>query len=70
MIPGYTEYKRREYCRDVRCPIQVELEQHKEGSVEYEQMRGLCKDRCVHTTYEFHHWLIDKGYGIVRKSER
>jgi len=66
MIEGYTEYKRREYCKDIKCPVQLGLETKKEGSEEYEKIRKTCKDACIHTTYEFHHWLIEKEYLIVR----
>lgn len=65
-LEGYVEYKRREYCKDVRCPVQLKLESQKEGSEAYEAVRRKCKEACVHTTYEFHHWLMEKGYLIVR----
>ncbi len=65
-IPGYFDYKRREYCKGVKCPVQVEMDAKKEGSEEYEKLRQTCQDTCLHTTYEFHHWLIKKGYEIVR----
>ena len=65
-IPGYIDYKRREYCKDVKCPIQVEMDSQKEGSEEYGKLRQVCQTACKHTTYEFHHWLIQKGYEIVR----
>lgn len=67
-IQGYTDYQRREYCKGIKCPIQLELEKYKDGSADYERIRGICKDNCIHTTHEFHHWLIGKGYEIVRKS--
>jgi hypothetical protein len=65
-IDGYVDYQRREYCKDVECSRQVELEKQTAGSEEYESIRQKCKADCLHTTYEFHHWLIDKGYLIVR----
>ncbi len=68
-IPGYVEYPRREYCKDIRCPIQHQLEKHAPGSQEHEGVRSICKTECIHTTYEFHHWLIDHGYEIVRPAE-
>ena len=69
MIPeGYVEYKRREYCKDVQCSNQLELEKQKEGSPEYEAIRKKCSANCLHTTHEFHHWLIKKGYLIIRPS--
>jgi len=66
IIPGFVPYERREYCKDIRCPIQRQLDKCDEGSEEYEQVRGICKTKCLHTTYEFHHWLIEHGYEVVR----
>jgi hypothetical protein len=68
-IDGYMEYQRREYCRDIRCPRQLELGGEEVGSDGYEAIRRKCQTACLHTTYEFHHWLIDKGYLIVRPKE-
>jgi len=65
-IAGYVEYQRREFCKDIGCPIQHQLEKHRAGTDEYEEVRRICKTRCIHTTYEFHHWLMDHGYEIVR----
>ncbi|WXG39852.1 MAG: hypothetical protein WED07_03345 [Candidatus Freyarchaeum deiterrae] len=65
-IPGYADYKRREFCKDVKCPTQLELETKKEGTKEYEKIRDTCKNKCKYTTYQFHHWLIDQGYLIVK----
>ncbi|OGW74613.1 MAG: hypothetical protein A2Z72_07285 [Omnitrophica bacterium RBG_13_46_9] len=65
-IQGFVEYKRREFCKDVKCAVQLELNKQKEGSAEYEKIRKVCKTDCRYTTYQFHHWLIEKGYAIVR----
>lgn len=65
-IKGYIDYQRREYCKDVRCPVQLKLEQQQPDTNEYEEVRQICKTKCAHTTYEFHHWLINKGYLLVR----
>ena len=65
-IEGHVDYQRREYCKDVKCPVQRKLEGTEPGAQEYEEVRGVCKTACRHTTYEFHHWLIEKGYLIVR----
>lgn len=70
-IKGYVDYKRREFCKDVKCPVQLELETQKQGSEGYEKIRKICKTDCRHTTYQFHHWLTEKGYLIIRpKTER
>jgi hypothetical protein len=65
-IPGYIDYQRREFCKAVYCPIQRLLDGAAEGSAEAEEVRAVCKSDCIHTTYEFHHWLIQQGYLVVR----
>lgn len=64
-LEGFTEYKRREFCNDVKCPVQMKLNQQKEKSEEYEKIRKTCSTACVYTTWQFHHWLIEKGYMII-----
>jgi hypothetical protein len=44
----------------------MELNTQKEGCPAYEQTRQKCGTTCLHTTWQFHHWLIEKGYLIVR----
>ena len=65
-IEGYVDYKRREFCNDVQCPVQLDLNAQKEGSKEYEDIRAICSSDCKYTTWQFHHWLIEKKYEIVR----
>ena len=68
-IEGFVDYKRREYCNDVNCQVQVELNKLLQGSKQYEQIRKTCRIDCKHTTWQFHHWLIEKGYLIVRPKD-
>ncbi len=65
-FPGYVDYKSREFCKEVECPVQVELNSLEKGSDEYEKVRKNCRTGCRFTTWDFHHWLIDKGYSIIR----
>ena len=65
-IRGYVDYRKRAFCSDVRCPVQVELDSKMPGSEEYERIRQICRTDCRFTTWQFHHWLIDKGYLIVK----
>ncbi len=62
----FIEYKRREFCHDVKCPVQIQLSQQPEKSEAYEKIRQTCITACCYTTYQFHHWLIEKGYLILR----
>jgi hypothetical protein len=66
---GYREYQRREFCRDVQCRVQLDLQKQQEGSAEYEKIRGICKSACIYTTYQFHHWLIEHGYLLLRPEQ-
>jgi hypothetical protein len=66
---GYIDYKRREYCKDVQCPIQLLLNKEVEKSPEYEEIRAICASHCIHSTHEFHRWLTEKGYLIVRPAK-
>ncbi len=68
-IEGYVDYKRREFCNDVECFVQLELNKLPSGSEKYEKVRKRCSNDCVYTTWQFHHWLIEKGYLIVRPKE-
>ena len=65
-IEGYVDYTKREYCRDVQCPIQLLLDQETDGSQEHEFIRTICKANCLHTTHDFHAWLIAHNYLVVR----
>jgi hypothetical protein len=69
-IRGHVEYKSREFCNAVKCPLQLVLNSQKQGSEEYEKTRKMCRTDCKYTTWEFHHWLIDKGYIIVRPENK
>jgi hypothetical protein len=65
-IPGYVEYRKREFCNDIGCPVQMDLNKIVPGSPEYEATRQGCMSACRFTTWQFHHWLIERGYIIVR----
>ena len=69
-IEGYIEYKRREYCNDVKCLIQLLLNKEVEKSTKYEEIRAICASDCIHSTHEFHRWLTEKGYLIVRPKQK
>jgi hypothetical protein len=68
-IEGFIDYKRREFCNDVKCSVQVELNKLESGSDKYEEVRKICSTDCRFTTWQFHHWLIEKGYLIVRPQD-
>jgi hypothetical protein len=65
-MEGFTEYKRREFCKAVKCPVQTKLNGLSEKTEEYERVRQICSTRCLCTTWQFHHWLVENGYLILR----
>ncbi|MFH1692531.1 MAG: hypothetical protein ABIC68_08230 [Candidatus Omnitrophota bacterium] len=65
-MEGYIDYKRREFCKAQKCSVQMDLDGQKEGTPEYEGIRSICKTGCCFTTYQFHHWLINQGYLIMK----
>lgn len=68
-IEGHVDYKRREYCNAVKCHIQMLLNEQEEGSEQYEKIRAVCKTNCIHTTYEFHHWLTENGFEVAKPKD-
>ena len=46
----------------------MELNRQTEKSEAYEQIRRKCSTACVFTTWQFHHWLLEKGYIIIASS--
>jgi c-di-GMP-related signal transduction protein len=65
-IENFIEYKRREFCKDIKCANQIQLNEKIEKSAEYEEVRKSCRTNCLFTTWQFHHWLIEKGYLIIK----
>jgi len=65
-LEGFTEYKRREFCNEVKCPVQMQLNNLKDKPDEYERIRQTCNTDCLYTTWQFHHWLVEKGYLILK----
>jgi len=65
-LEGFVEYRRREFCKAVGCSVQAVLDGQVEGSEGYEQIRKICGSGCLFSAYQFHHWLIAKGYLIMR----
>ncbi len=65
-LDGYIDYKRREFCNDIKCSVQLDLNVQEDGSEEHERSRSIVKNDCEYTTYQVHQWLIDKGYNNVR----
>ena len=65
-IDGYVDYKKREYCHAIQCPVQALLDGEEVGSKKYEEIRKICQTDCLQTSHEFHKWLDDQGYIIIK----
>ena len=42
-IKGFIDYKRREFCKDIECPVQLELDGQEQGTEDYEKIREVFK---------------------------
>ncbi|HXX87851.1 MAG TPA: hypothetical protein VEH86_05340 [Candidatus Acidoferrum sp.] len=69
-MEGFTEYKTREFCNDVKCPVQGVLNELKDKPEVHELIRQTCRTACRFTAWQFHHWLIEKGYLIVKRNDK
>jgi hypothetical protein len=65
-LEGFKPYIRREFCNDINCPKQIKLNNLQMASPPYERIRQTCRTDCKYTTWQFHHWLIEKGYLILK----
>ncbi len=65
-LEGFKVYKRREFCSDIKCATQTKLNKLNIASKSYERTRQICRAHCKFTTWQFHHWLIEKGYLILK----
>ena len=63
---GRREYKKREFCNDVQCFVQVELNKHTAGSEEYETVRKICSSACQFKADDFREWLNQKGFKVFK----
>ena len=68
-LEEYVAYQRREYCKDIKCPVQMIMDTYEDNVDLYNSLRVICQHDCIHTTYEFHHWLIDRGYCLIREKD-
>jgi hypothetical protein len=64
-LEQFTEYKPREFCRAVKCSVQMGLN-NIDKPEEYEEVRQTCRISCRYAAWQFHHWLTEKGYLILK----
>lgn len=67
-IAGYVEYKPRTFCNDVKCPVQMALNSKNQNSEEFAKIKKEC-EKCRFSAREFHHWLKEKEFIIVRRKK-
>ncbi len=60
------DYKKREFCNDVKCFVQMELNRHEVGSEKYERVRAVCSSACQFTGKDFEGWLRKNGFGLFK----
>jgi len=60
------DYKKREFCNDIKCPVQMEMNKHAEGSSEHNAIKGICSSNCLQSSNNFIIWLNNHDYSIVK----
>lgn len=65
-IQGFIDYQRREFCHAIHCPIQTLLDEEEPSTAHYETIKQVCKSDCLHSCHEFHAWLNDQGFLVVK----
>ena len=63
---GHREYKKREFCNDVPCFVQVELNKHQAESEAYESVRKICSSACQFKADDFINWLAKRGFKVFK----
>lgn len=65
-------YQKREYCKAIKCPHQVNLEIEKERGIDslIEKAKKKCKQNCIKKAHEFHEWLQQNGYTILKDNSK
>jgi hypothetical protein len=64
-VPG-RKYQKREYCK-AECPIQLLL--NAVGSI-VNIKQEVCQTRCVKSAWEFHDWLQQNSFRIIKEDEK
>jgi len=57
------EYQSREYCKDINCWIQKNIE----NNIYFKAFKEEICQKCE--AYKFHKWLRKNGYKIVKEEE-
>ena len=63
---SYQEYKKREFCNDIKCFVQMELNKHEAGSGKYEKVRGICSAACQFKGQDFEDWLKHNAFNLFK----
>ncbi|MBT5023270.1 hypothetical protein HOK51_08915 [Candidatus Woesearchaeota archaeon] len=57
------EYQNGEFCKAVNCEVRIKWE---ESGADVSELKKICKSGCIKSAYEFHDYLIEKGYSIKK----
>ena len=68
-MQGYEDYQKRSFCRDVKCPVQISLDEHVEGSDEYREIKKQCSEGCLRSADNFLDWLKERSFIVTKIGE-
>ncbi|MBN1544166.1 hypothetical protein JW898_01755 [Candidatus Woesearchaeota archaeon] len=66
---GEEHYKSREFCRDIGCEVQQELDKYEKENPMYEVRKTECVGNCRYTREDFMIWLNSNGYTLKGKTD-
>jgi hypothetical protein len=61
------EYQSREFCRDVRCPMQRELDSESRDETAQAAIKSVCRNGCVYFSDDLMRWLGQNGYAASKE---
>jgi hypothetical protein len=56
------EYQSREFCKDVKCPMQRELDNEARDETAQAAIKSVCRNGCVYFSDDLMRWLGEHGY--------
>lgn len=57
-------YKSRDYCKAVNCPVQSIIDKENIYTFDYNKAKNFCRKKCE--AYKLHQWLNKNDYTIVK----
>jgi len=61
------EYQSREFCKDVKCPMQREFDSEAQDETAQDAIKTVCRNGCVYFSDDLMRWLGEHGYATSQE---